>query len=61
MGQEVKLLSHPKRGTYAPIAISQGLIKTWIYKDGWDQKCNGEPNDKDYLVKLLGECMNEAD
>lgn len=45
LGQQVKLLSHPKGGTYAPIAISQGLVKTWIYKKGWDQKCNGEPNE----------------
>lgn len=43
--QKVKLMKHPKGGTYAPIAISQGLLDDWVFKKGWDQKCNGEPNE----------------
>lgn len=45
LGQKVKLMKHPKGGTYAPIAISQGLLTDWVFKKGWDQKCNGEPNE----------------
>lgn len=47
LGQKVKLMSHPKKGTYAPIAISQGLLTDWVFKRGWDQKCNGEPNENE--------------
>jgi len=47
LNQRVKLLRHPKGGTYAPIAISQGSLTCWIYKKGWDQKCNGEPNESE--------------
>lgn len=32
VGEELRLLSHPKGGTYAPIAISKGMLSQWFYK-----------------------------
>ena len=53
-GKRVQLLEHPKGGTLAPIAIACPGSNQWIFKVGYDQKCNGEPNDKDYLSKTVG-------
>lgn len=33
IGETIRLLPHPKGGTYAPIAISKGMLSQWFYKD----------------------------
>lgn len=53
-GKRVQLFEHPKGGTLAPIAIACPGSNQWIFKKGFDQKCNGKPNDEDYLSKTIG-------
>lgn len=60
-GKKVQLFEHPKGGTLAPIAIACPNSNQWIFKKGFDQKCNGKPNDDDYLSKTIGRVYNETE
>jgi len=45
-GERVKLMPHPRGGTWAPIAISKGLLNQWVYKRHSDTDRSEWGNDK---------------